>query len=268
MSARTEDLTRIELGLDAALAALAPFTPGRVSARFKSADDPVTEADLAVNQVLSATLPAPGEGWLSEETADDATRLRCRRVWVVDPIDGTREFVAGIPEWCVSIGLIESGRPVAGGVVNPATGERVVGSAETGLRYTGNRPRRAARRLDDALVLASRSEAGRGEWQRFDDERFTVVPMGSVAFKLALVAAGRADATWTLVPKHEWDVAASAALIAASGGLLAQPDGRHLVWNRTVPRLYGLVAATPALASAVGRFFGWAPLEPERAQTG
>jgi myo-inositol-1(or 4)-monophosphatase len=268
MSSRTEDLARIEAGLDAALSALAPFTPGRVSARFKSGDDPVTEADLAVNDVLSVTLPRSSEGWLSEETADDAVRLGCERVWVVDPIDGTREFVAGIPEWCVSIGLIESGRPVAGGVVNPATGERIVGSVDSGLRYTGNRPPRDAGRLEDAVVLASRSETGRGEWQRFEHERFTVVPMGSVAFKLALVAAGRADATWTLIPKHEWDVAAGAALIAASGGLVAQPDGRHPVWNRPVPRLDGLIAATPALSASVARFFGWVPLEPDHAQAG
>ena len=131
---RHDDLERIEAGLDAALKALAPFTSGEIATEFKSGNDPITAADLAVDEALAELLPREGEGWLSEETVDDRTRLSRNRVWIVDPIDGTREFVQGIPEWCVSIGLLEAGRPVAGGIVNPATGERIIGSVETGLR--------------------------------------------------------------------------------------------------------------------------------------
>jgi myo-inositol-1(or 4)-monophosphatase len=162
--------------------------------------------------------------------------------------------VAGIPEWCVSIGLLEDGRPVAGGVANPATGEVFLGSLESGVTYNG-RPARVSGRqsLDGALVLASRSEFDRGEWERFRGATFTVRPVGSVAYKLALVAAGLADATWTLVPKHEWDVAAGVALVLAGGGSVQVPDGSALRFNQPRPWLAGLIAHPPWLLPAVSR---------------
>lgn len=253
---RLDDLDRISQALDAAVSTLEAFTPGAVEATMKEGDDPLTAADLAVNEVLFELLPRPGEGWLFEETADTTDRLHCERVWVVDPIDGTREFVAGIPEWAVSVALIERGRSVAGGVCNPATGERVIGSIETGVRYTGDRSPTAATCLGDAVVLASRSEIRRGEWERFANSPFTIVPTGSVAYKTALVAAGRADATWTLVPKHEWDVAAGAALVAAGGGWVALPDGGRATWNRPTPLLPGLIATSAAIADEVAGLLG------------
>ena len=248
---RTENLQRITDALDAAVAALEPFASGAIAATTKRGGDPVTAADLAVNDVLLGMLLRPGEGWLSEETADSIDRLRCERVWIVDPIDGTREFVEGIPEWCVSIGLVENGRPVAGGVANPATGERIVGGTGVGVRYVGERSIASAKSLAEATVLASRSEVRRGEWNRFANEPFAVVPMGSVAFKMALVAAGRADATWTLVPKHEWDVAAGAALVAAAGGWAALPGGREPLFNQRQPLLPGFGAASAGVARQV-----------------
>ncbi len=250
---RLDDLNRIDRALDVAVRALEPFTPGAIEATMKQADDPVTAADLAVNDVLLSLLPRPGEGWLFEETADGTDRLGRDRVWIVDPIDATREFVQGIPEWSISIGLIEHGRPVAGGVCNPATGERITGSFETGVQYTGHRPATAATSLADAIVLASRSEVRRGEWERFANEPFTVVPTGSVAYKTALVAAGRADATWTLVPKHEWDVAAGAALVLATGGWVALPDGSPTTWNNPDPLFPGLIATSAAVAADTAR---------------
>jgi len=248
---RRHDLERIDQALDAAIAALEPFTPGAIEATMKSGDDPVTAADLAVNAVLLDLLPQPGEGWLFEETADSSDRLGKERVWIVDPIDGTREFVEGIPEWSVSIGLVENGQAVAGGICNPATGERIIGSIETGVEYIGSRPLTRATSLSDAVVLASRSEVRRGEWRRFADQPFTVVPTGSVAYKLALVAAGRADATWTLVPKHEWDVAAGAALVIASGGWISLPNGSAPTWNNSDPLIDGLIATSATIAGDV-----------------
>jgi myo-inositol-1(or 4)-monophosphatase len=253
---RQHDLERIDQALDTAVAALEPFTPGAIEAAMKQGDDPVTAADLAVNAVLLDLLPRAGEGWLFEETADSARRLGRDRVWMVDPIDGTRELVQGIPEWSISIGLVENGQPVAGGVCNPSTGERIIGSIETGVRYAGHRPATAATSLSEAVVLASRSEIRRGEWDRFADEPFTVVPVGSVAYKLALVAAGRADATWTLVPKHEWDIAAGAALVLASGGWIAMPDGSPPTWNNADPLIGGLIATSATVADDAARFFG------------
>ena len=253
---RQHDIERIALALDAAVTALEPFTPGAIEATMKQGDDPVTAADLAVNDVLLDLLPQAGEGWLFEETADGSDRLDRDRVWIVDPIDGTREFVQGIPEWSISIGLIEHGQPVAGGICNPATGERIIGSIETGIEYAGDQLVTGATSLSDAVVLASRSEVRRGEWGRFADEPFTVVPMGSVAYKLALVAAGRADATWTLVPKHEWDIAAGAALVVASGGWITLPDGSPPTWNNADPLVDGLIATSAAVADETAILLG------------
>ncbi len=128
----------------------------------------MTAADLAANEVLLELLPSGNEGWLSEETADSPERLQYRRVWVVDPLDGTREFVDGIPEWCISIGLVEDGIPVAGGILSPATDQLVLGSVETGVTLNGERILPTARKsLDGAVILASRSEWKRGEWDRY-----------------------------------------------------------------------------------------------------
>jgi myo-inositol-1(or 4)-monophosphatase len=254
---QVEALRRIQGALQAASEVLQNFRAGSVRVEHKPGAGPVTEADRAVNEVLARVLPAQDEGWLSEESADDPRRLEKRRVWAVDPLDGTREFVAGIPEWCVSIGLLEDGRPVAGGVTNPATGETFLGSLETGMTYNGREARVSRRQsLEGAVVLASRTEVERGEWARFRGAAFEVRPVGSVAYKLALVAAGLADATWTLVPKHEWDVAAGVALVLAAGGSVQGRDGSPLRFNQPRPLLAGLTAQPPALLSAVKRELG------------
>ncbi len=249
---RRDDLERIESGLREAAAAIADIVPGAVAAEYKTPGDPVTEADLRIDRILRRRLPRDGEGWLSEETADDPVRLGCRRVWVVDPVDGTREFVEGLPEWCISIGLVEDGRPMAGGIFNPATDQLVLGAVETGATLNGEPVEVSGRTsLDGARVLASRSEVRRGEWRRFEDRGLAIEASGSVAFKLALVAAGLADATWTLVPKHEWDVAAGAALVAAAGGEVLTLDRRPPRFNRPKPKFRGFIATPKSLRPAI-----------------
>jgi len=249
---RKLDLPRIERALQAAGKVLEEFQSGATPVGRKIGREIVTAADHRVNERLREILTQEGEGWLSEETTDDLARLQRRRVWIVDPLDGTREFVAGIPEWCVSIGLVEDGRAVAGGILNPATGEVFLGSVETGVTRNGKAvSTRTNRELQDMLVLASRSEAGRGEWTCLRDAPFRVQPMGSVAYKLARVAAGLADATWTFTPKHEWDVVAGAALVRSAGGLVMTPDGREPTWNRPEPFLKGLMAFAAEGAEAL-----------------
>jgi myo-inositol-1(or 4)-monophosphatase len=153
--------------------------------------------------------------------------------------------------------LIEDGNAVAGGICNPATGELVMGSLGSGVTLNGAKVRARPRSdLDGAVVLASRSEVKRGEWKRFDGGPFTMKAMGSVAYKLSLVAAGLADATWTLVPKHEWDVAAGAALVRAAGGEVHTLEGPSPVFNQKSALLRGLVATGPGLAAGVRSFLG------------
>ena len=249
---RTGDLERIERALTAAAGVLRDYTPGFIDATRKSGGDPVTEADEKVDELLRELLPEAGDGWLSEETVDSPARLSASRVWVVDPLDGTREFVEGIPEWCVSIGLVEDGVAVAGGIANLVMAQRVVGSLETGVRLNGAPASvRRVDRIEGAEVLASRSEVRRGEWDHLVDGPVIVRPMGSVAYKMALVAAGLADATWTLTPKNEWDVAAGTALVMAGGGAVLYPDGSVPTFNNRNPLIPGLIAVPTGIEAAV-----------------
>jgi len=150
------------------------------------------------------------------------------------------------------VALVDQGRAVAGGICNPATGELILGSLETGVTLNGQTVRASQRAsLAGALVLASRSEVNRGEWDRFRSASFTIRPLGSVAYKLALVAAGVADATWTLVPKHEWDVAAGVALVEAAGGFVHDLRSAPVKFNSASALLSGLVAGGPKLRAPI-----------------
>lgn len=248
MTSSSDILSRIEAALDDARAVLSRFTPGAIAAEYKIGHDPVTEADRAVDTVLRQNLLREGEGWLSEESVDDSSRLEKSQVWVVDPLDGTREFVAGIPEFCVSIGFVENGHAVAGGICNPATKETIIGSLQAGVLYNGKPVHPSQKEnLQGAVILASRSEIKRGEWKQFEGGDFQIRPMGSVAYKLGLVAAGLADVTFTLTPKNEWDVAAGAALVESAGGFITTLDNMPLRCNRRNPLLSGLLAGGPFL---------------------
>jgi len=249
-------LERIQEALEAAGRTLGSFVPGAVPSSQKSSGrGPVTEADRAVNRVLREMLLQDGEGWLSEESTDNLARLEKSHVWVVDPLDGTLEFVAGIPEWCVSVGWVAHGRAMAGGVYNPTTRELFLGSRSTGVTYNG-KPVDVSKidSLMDAAVLASRTEIERGEWDSFLNTPLNIRPTGSIAYKLALVAAGLADATWTLCPKSEWDVAAGVALVESAGGFVQTLDGSSLMFNRWPPLLSGLVAGGAGLRAEVTSF--------------
>jgi myo-inositol-1(or 4)-monophosphatase len=253
METNKQIVDRIASALEAASKVALQFSVQSMTVdRKKERNDPVTEADRALNDLLRNMLPRGDEGWFSEETADDFKRLQARDVWIVDPLDGTREFVEGLPEWVISIGYVRDGVPIAGGMCNPQSGEVFIGSVETGLTYNGKPARvRATSDISGGLVLASRSEVKRGEWKPFENQPYTIKPLGSVAYKLGLVAAGLADATWTLVPKNEWDIAAGVALIRAGGGVTYAPDGSTPTFNNKNPLHPGLIAHSPALTDSV-----------------
>src|SRR5438132_11873297 len=160
----SEVLKRIQSALEAARQILGRFTAGAIEAEYKAGHDPVTEADKCVDAVLRKELLREGEGWLSEESVDDLARLNANRVWIVDPLDGTREFVAGIPEFCVSVAMVEDGHPIAGGICNPATNEVFLGSIDSGVSYNGKPARVSCRAsLNGASVLVSPSEVKRAD---------------------------------------------------------------------------------------------------------
>src|SRR5271156_5926316 len=219
----------------------------------KGHDNPVTQADLEADAAIKKALrdPFPAYGWLSEETVDNDDRLKCRRVWIVDPLDGTKEFINGIAEFAVAIALVEDGAPILGVTYNPI--KREMYSAARGVKCQLNARRvhvTRTRTLTRATVLASRSETGRGEWKVFD-RAMKVSPMGSVAYKLAMVAAGKADATFTRSPKSEWDIASGAALIVAAGGVITDIKGREIRFNQRNVKLEGLIADNRILHGAL-----------------
>jgi myo-inositol-1(or 4)-monophosphatase len=253
MSSSTEILGRIETALNKSIGVLAQFVSGSVKADRKPSDGSlVTEADRSVNIVLQESLVQGQDGWLSEETTDNFERLGRHRVWIVDPLDGTSEFAAGIPEWSISVAMVEAGRAIAGGICNPATGEIFLGSKETGVTYNGKQAHTSKKDgLEGAVVLASRTEVRRGEWERFQRSAFLFHPMGSVAYKLARVAAGLADATWTLSPKNEWDVAAGVALVEAAGGYVQFLPNSQPKFNNKNTLLPGLFACGPFLKDQI-----------------
>ena len=243
-----QDLAKISGALELARKTVSKYTSGKIEATLKDGGDPVTEADVELDKVLREALLEEGEGWLSEETVDSPERLNKKRVWIVDPIDGTREFVKGIDEWCISIGLVEDGKPIAGGICNPAADELFLGSVETGVTLNGKKVSISKKQdLKGATVLASRSEVDRGEWDSFIDGTMVIIPTGSVAYKLARVAAGLDDITFTLVPKNEWDIAAGVALVIAGGGKLIEKEKAPLVFNRPKTLISGLIASGPNL---------------------
>jgi myo-inositol-1(or 4)-monophosphatase len=211
--------------------------------RYKGKDDPVTQADLNADALIRDGLAQhfPGDGLLSEETVDDPSRLRCERVWIIDPLDGTSNFVRGGSDFAVSIGLAVRGEPVLGVVYNPARGELFAGAI--GLGATLNDAPvtvTETRDLEDAQLLVSSSEWREG----LKDFTLPIKPISSIAYKLALVAGGLTDGTFTANARFEWDVCAGAALVNVAGGIASLRDGSALTLNQPNPRLrWGILAA-------------------------
>jgi len=243
-----QQLTKIKKALLSANKILQRLFSTSLSVEHKQNGDPVTVADREVNEAIKKILLENNEGWLSEETVDDLSRLNKHRVWIVDPLDGTREFIQGIPEWCASVALVEQGQPVAGGICAPAKQQIFLGSKTLDITLN-EKPVKISnhKTLLGAKILASRSEVKRGEWQKFNNESFTIIPTGSVAYKLAQVAAGEADATFSLVPKNEWDIAAGVFLVELAGGKVTDLAGKPLTFNHHSTLTNGIIAANPGL---------------------
>ncbi len=256
MTDRAADLSLlVEASAAAAAAALAVFDAGGVRRWDKSPGNPVSTADLAADAQLKAALLGgrPDYGWLSEETVDDAARLACRRVWVVDPIDGTRDFIRGRSGWAVSAALVEDGVPVLACLAAPARGQLFVAAAGGGATLDGK-----------PLAVSGRAELA-GVRLTIDPPSLTaplwpepwdavaVEKPNSLALRMAHVAAGVADGFIEGRTVHEWDVAAAALIVAEAGGRVSDRHGRPLAFNKPDPAVVGLVAATPAIHAELAR---------------
>jgi myo-inositol-1(or 4)-monophosphatase len=220
----------------------------------KEEDSPVTQADLEANQAILQIIQDafPEDAILSEETKDRPDRGRFERVWIVDPLDGTKEFVARIPEFAVSVALAIGGEPAVGVVYQPLDREcfaarRGAGSELNGERLSLSPPAE----LEQCVVLSSRTEMSRGQMEPFEGWFHELRPIGSVALKLAWIAAGRGDLWISTAPKNEWDVCAGDLLVREAGGEFVTLKSGKRVYNQADTLLRPLMAAgSPGLVEA------------------
>ena len=210
----------------------------------KPDDSPVTSADHAVNKLLMDRLLGrfPGDGWLSEETPDTAARLEKTRVWVIDPIDGTKAFIRREPEFCISVALLEGTQPMLAAIFNPSTNELYSAVLGQGLH------------LNDAPVPRTEPAAPQvptmalSSWELHIGRFKSVAPhitsrlTRSIAWAMALAAGGVIHGVMTLEPENEWDVAAGTLLLEEAGGSTRDGSGSPLRFNRPVPRYQGIIA--------------------------
>lgn len=219
----------------------------------KNPGDPVTEADLAINDHLQQRLCSsrPNYGWLSEETADDLSRLDRHRVWIIDPIDGTRAFIAGRAEFTICAGLVEDGRPLLGAVFNPITQEFFDAIKNGGARCNGKTLKtRDGVSLGNARLLASQRVLERQKGiGALPSAQFKFI--NSIAYRMALVALDQFDATISLATKNDWDTAAAELIVTEAGGRVTAPDGSALTYNQADSKHTGVVAAAPALCQEI-----------------
>ena len=254
---------------DLALLTEAARDAGRIALRFWRKDPqvwdkggehgPVTEADLAVNDMLKARLLAarPGYGWLSEETPDDAARLACETVFIIDPIDGTRAFIAGEETFAHSLAIAHKGRVTAGVVFLPAL-DRIYTASETAPPLKDGQPIAASRRdrLEGADILTTKVNMVPEKWPGGVPE-ITRHFRASLAYRLCLAAEGRFDGMLTLRPAWEWDIAAGSLIAEKAGAVVTDQRGESLRFNTASALADGVLALPPAPhADAVRRLRG------------
>ncbi len=224
------------------------YLDGEIEVGRKARDEVVTPADRDSDRLIRDGLAAafPSDALFSEETVDSASRLAQRRVWIVDPLDGTSNFIARGNEFCVSIGLAVDGRPALGVIYNPMRRELYAGAADAGMTMNGTAAHVSrACDIDTARMSISPKEASQLTGLLPCGE---LVAISSMAYKLARVAAGLDDAVLSRKPRKEWGTCAGTALVLAAGGRVSLLDGTQLRFNRA-ERLQplGMVAAGPAL---------------------
>ncbi|GAA0559824.1 3'(2'),5'-bisphosphate nucleotidase CysQ [Rhizomicrobium electricum] len=215
----------------------------------KSDGSPVTEADLAVNKYLTEHLRGarPDYAWLSEESEDDRSRFSAKRIFVVDPIDGTLAFVKRRPHFTVSVAIVEDGQPVTACVYNPITDECFTAAAGEGAFLNGDRIHVTAKdTLDGCNILASRKTLSDPRWNAPWPEMHVDNP-NSIAYRVALVAAGKFDAGLTLAALHDWDLAAADLVVREAGGILTSIEGELPLYNRENAIQPSAMAAGPKL---------------------
>jgi myo-inositol-1(or 4)-monophosphatase len=217
----------------------------------KSRGEPVTEADLAIDHFLRGRLEAarPGYGWLSEETGRDSTRVGAERVFIVDPIDGTTAFLKERPHFSISVGIAEHGRSVAGVVYNPITEEFFTAVEHGGASLNGEPIRVSdSAAFEGCRVLGQKDMFAHPAWPALAAwQTMQIESRSSIAYRMALVAAGRFDAAIVLSPKHDWDMAAGDVIVREAGGVATSREGHPLRFGGPSAVQRSMICAGPRL---------------------
>jgi myo-inositol-1(or 4)-monophosphatase len=212
----------------------------------KSKGNPVSDADLAVDALLKEKLSliVPTAGWLSEESADTTARLDKRLLWLVDPIDGTRDYIRGRRGWCVSVALVEDGVPVFAVMAAPAQKKTWLARSGGGVTCNG-----------DKLVASSRNQfpgarVPADDLPKVDQDLVLVEKPNSIAMRMTMVACDRADLVATLRWGNEWDIAAAHLVAQEAGAIVSNALGKPILYNKTDPKDFGLLCCAPEIHSA------------------
>ena len=229
--------SNLKLAIDASLNAgkiIMKYYRDDYEIKEKGYHNPVTTADNEADSFLKSELTnaRPDYGWLSEETVDSEDRLGKEKVWIVDPLDGTKEFIEGVPQFVVSVALVEYGVPIVGVLHNPVTKETFYASKGNGTYFDDVIHNCSVKEsTTDMVILNSRSETRKGLWEPHKQHFKKLKPIGSVAYKMGLTAIGKADIFATLRPKNEWDICAGTCLINEAGGKVINLNGEKITFN-------------------------------------
>ncbi|HET9231644.1 MAG TPA: 3'(2'),5'-bisphosphate nucleotidase CysQ [Vitreimonas sp.] len=250
MQSAAADLSLLEAAAREAGALARDLSSKKLEVHSKGALGPVTNIDYAVDALLAKRLldARPDYGWLSEETPDDpARRIGKARTFILDPIDGTGALVGRSPQWTISVGIVEGERAFAGAIYNPMTDEMFLGAHGVDATLNGRRARASLREtLDGARMIGQASRFAPKKWPE-PWPKMEVIERQSIAYRMALVAAGMGDATLLFGFKNEWDIAAGCAIVEAAGGVVTDLYGEPIKLNQRDPRAPGVAASGAAL---------------------
>ncbi len=221
----------------------------KLSIKYKSKSQPVTNADLEINNLIKDYFKkeTPSFGWVSEESKDNYSRFNSESFWCLDPIDGTRSYISGKPEYTISLALINKKEPILGLVLNPETEELFFAKKQKGAYCNGKRImiNKNENVFSSSLAISS-SEIKKLKKYNLVNQK-NIIEMGSIAYKIALVAKGEVDTAISFTDKNDWDLAASDLILKEAGGSIKKISGEKIVYNSDQMKIESVIASNEKL---------------------
>ena len=228
---------------------------GKASIRYKSENQPVTDADIKINNYLMDFFSklTPDFGWLSEESQDNKSRLNSDYFWCLDPIDGTRSYIKGKPEYTISLALLKNSKPILGMIINPETKEFFSAKKNNGAFCNDKKISvNTKKSLNLCSYAISSSELDRISKYDFL-KNLKVTKMGSIAYKVALVAKGEIDVAISFTKKNDWDLAAADLILTESGGKIGELSGKEIIYNSAELKINSVLATNKFVGSELSK---------------